>query len=85
MPGKWFWRWGVMVLALTPMGCRAFCDHWYPCHPACPSYPAPSAMAPCCPQPVNPCCAPVGVQPTNAYQQGSWAVPQTRLSPNCCE
>src|SRR5262249_36185903 len=85
MPGKRFWRWVVMLLAFTPMGCRAFCDWWAPCHtPA--AYPAYPAGA-CCPPP---CCPPPGYAPTNAYQQGTWAapaVPQTRLSPNCvpCE
>ena len=87
MPGKKYWQWMIMLAALLPMGCQAFCDRWAPCHTAAPAaypgYPAGAACVPCCPQPVNPC-APVGYQPTNAYQ-GSWAAPQTRLSPNCCD
>lgn len=87
MPRKRFWRWLVVLAAFAPIGCQSMCDRWYPCHPAGASYPA----AACCPPPCNPCCVPAGyVAPTNAYQQGSWAapaagVPQTRLSPNCCE
>jgi hypothetical protein len=95
MPGKRFWRWVVVLAAMTPMGCQAICDRWAPCHDrplaAYPSYPG-GAYAPtaCCPPPCNPCCVPAGyTAPTNAYQQGSWAapqvVPQTRLSPNPCE
>ena len=91
MPGKRFWRWAVTLVALMPVGCRSFCDHWYPCHPqaAYPAYPAGACCTPppCCPPP---CGTPAGYAPTNAYQQGTWAVPaapQTRLSPNCvpCE
>jgi hypothetical protein len=87
MTGKRFWSWMVLLAALAPMGCQSFCDRWAPCHNA-PSayqgYPAGAGCVPCCPQQINPC-APVGYQPTNAYQQGSWAAPQTRLSPNCCD
>ena len=86
MPGKRMWRWVVVLATLAPMGCQAMCDRWYPCHPAPAAYPAYPAGA-CCPPPCNPCCTPVGYQPTNAYQQGSWAAPvaQTRMSPCACE
>ena len=85
MPGKRIWRCVIMLTALAPMGCQAFCDRWAPCHApsAYPGYPAQAGCVPCAPAPQ---CCPAGYQPTNAYQQG-WAVPQsqTRLSPNCCE
>ena len=86
MPAKRFWRCVIMLTALAPTGCQAFCDRWAPCHApsAYPSYPAQAGCVPCTPP--APQCCPAGYQPTNAYQQG-WAVPQsqTRLSPNCCE
>jgi hypothetical protein len=88
MPRKRFLRWMVVLAAFAPIGCQSFCDRWAPCHPAAGGYAAYPA-GPCCPPPCNPCCAPAGYPPTNAYQQGSWTapqpVPQTRLSPNCCE
>jgi hypothetical protein len=90
MPGKGLSKWAVLLLALMPIGCRAFCDHCYPCHPAPAAYPAYPAAGACCPPPCcPPGCAPAGYQPTNAYQQGTWAAPpaapQTRLSPCVCE
>ena len=86
MPGKRFWSWLLLLAALSPMGCQAICDRWAPCHNAPSAYPG-AAYAPnaCCPPPCNPCCPPTG-QPTNSYQQGSWAAPtQTRLSPCSCD
>jgi hypothetical protein len=87
MPGKRMWKWLFMLAALLPMGCQSFCDRWAPCHPAAPAYgaypPAAAGCVPCCPAPPQ-CCPPTGYQPSSSYQQG-WAVPQTRLSPNCCD
>jgi len=85
MSGRRMGKWVALLLALSPIGCQAFCDRWAPCHDrtAYPAY-APNA---CCPPPQ---CCPPGYVPAGytPQQQGGWAapasVPQTRIGPNPC-
>jgi hypothetical protein len=96
MAGKRMWKWLIVLMALSPVGCQSMCDRWYPCHPTPAAY-APAACCPPCAPACNPCCVPAGYQPAPVAPAGyppasgypgTWSqpVPQTRMSSApCCE